>query len=95
MQTLFSSVIIAEMKHIPICTILWQDAAYSDETTLPKELPSPQLTAGFIIEANDEFVFIATNVDYYAETREVSPVDGFIIPKKTIIEFKKIGNYND
>jgi hypothetical protein len=83
------------MAKNPICSILWQDAAYSFENKLPKELPRPRLTTGFIIEANDDYTFIATNVGYNKETGELSPVDGFVIPEKAIIEFKKIGNYNE
>lgn len=83
------------MKHNPICTILWKDAAYTYEQIMPKKFPQPQLTTGFIVETNDEFTFIATNVSYNQETREISAVDGLIIPRKAIIEFKKIGNYND
>jgi hypothetical protein len=25
----------------------------------------------------------------------ITPIDGFIIPEKTIVEFKKIGNLNE
>lgn len=79
----------------PICTILWRDAAYSFESSVPNEFPQPRLTSGFIVETNDKYTFIATNVSYDNETGNFSPVDGFIIPEKSIIEFKKIGNYNE
>lgn len=83
------------MKPNPVCTILWRDAAYTFEKDLPEVLPSPRLTTGFIIETNDEYTFIATNVSYDAQTGEITPVDGFVIPEKAILEFKKIGNYHD
>jgi len=83
------------MKKNPVCTILWRDASYSFFTEAPLDLPLPQLTTGFIIQTNDEFTFIATNVEYNKNTRILHPIDGFIIPEKAIIEFKKIGNYNE
>jgi hypothetical protein len=83
------------MKKNPICTILWQDAAYSFEKELPKDFPLPNITTGFIISTNDHFTFIATNVDYDKSTGNLSPVDGFVIPEKAILGFKKIGNYNE
>ncbi len=82
------------MKKNPVCTLLWRDAAYTFETELPQEFPKPRLTAGFIIETNDSHTFIATNVSY-DELGEIIPVDGFVIPEKSIVEFKKIGNYNE
>lgn len=83
------------MKPNPVCTILWQDAAYTFDKELPEALPAPRLTTGFIIETNDEYTLIATNVAYNNETGEITPVDGFVILEKAILEFKKIGNYHD
>lgn len=83
------------MKKNPVCTILWTDASYSYFSEAPLDVPLPQLTTGFIIQTNDEFTFIATNVGYDKVTGKLFPVDGFIIPEKAIIEFKKIGNYNE
>ncbi len=82
-------------KKNPICTILWTDAAYSFESKLPEETPHPHLTSGFVIETNDLFTFIATNVSYNKETSMITPIDGMVIPSKAIIEFRKIGNYNE
>lgn len=79
----------------PICAILWTDAAYSFEEELPKELPLPQLTLGFIIETNDTFTHIATNVAYDTSTHTLQPRDGILIPEKSIINFRKIGDYNE
>ena len=83
------------MKNKPICTLLWRDASYSYFTEAPLDIPLPQLTTGFIIQTNDEFTVIATNVEYNKNTGEIAPLDGFIIPDKAIIEFKKITNYHD
>jgi hypothetical protein len=81
------------MKKNPIYVILWRDAAYTFESEVPKELPRPRLTVGFIIKTNNEYTFIATNVSYEKETGNISPIDGFIIPKEAIIESKKINDY--
>ena len=83
------------MKKNPVCTILWRDAGYTFDKKVPLEYPRPQLTTGFIIETNKEYTFIATNVEYEKKTGKIYPVDGFIIPGKSIIEFKKIENYNE
>ena len=75
------------MKKNPICTILWRDAAYSYDQDLPRENPLPRLTVGFIIKSDDDLTFIATNVAYDSESDTISPIDGFIIPNKSIIKF--------
>lgn len=76
------------MNKNPICTILWQDAAYTFEEKMPIEPPLPQLTAGFIIKSDDEKTFIATNVKYDSKSRSLKPIDGLIIPEKSIIKFQ-------
>lgn len=83
------------MKKNPTYAILWRDAAYTFESVIPTVLPNPRLTMGFIIEKNNQYTFISTNVSYSKETGEMLPVDGFIIPEKAIIECKLIGNYNE
>lgn len=83
------------MKKNPVCTILWRDAAYTFEDKASSDLPLPQLTMGFILETNKIYTFIATNVHYDKDTGNMTPVDGLIIPEKAIIEFKRIGNYNE
>lgn len=75
----------------PVCTILWQDAAYTYEKEFPEKLPLPQLTAGFIFSENDEFINIATNVKYDQKTGEIYPINGFLIPKEVEIKFRNIG----
>ena len=78
------------MKGYPLLTILWNDAAYSFETEMPKTFPNPRLTVGFLISENEEQIFIATNVNYDAKTEIITPIDGFVIPKGTIIEKREI-----
>lgn len=77
----------------PVCVLLWRDASWS-HTKKPPGLPPLQLTTGFIIETNDEFTNIAMSVNYNPITRNLWPVDGFIIPKKAIVKFKLIGFLN-
>lgn len=78
----------------PVCVVTWQDAAYSFSKQLPREMPVPQVTAGFVISANEKFVNIATNAKYDKKNGKLWPSDGFLIPKKSIIKFKKYGNLN-
>jgi hypothetical protein len=75
----------------PVCAVWWYDAAYSFEKELPEEMPKLQLTVGFVIETNNEFLNIATDVRYKEETSEIIPERGQLIPEKAIVEFKKIG----
>lgn len=84
-----------KIKNPPVCALWWYDAAYTYEGKLPTELPQPQLTVGFIMTANDDYVNIATNVRYKAKDGSIWPVDGFIFPKKTITKFKKIRLLHD
>lgn len=77
----------------PVCTLLWLDAAYTFDKESPNHIPQPRLTTGFIVETNSEYTFIATNVSYDKESHTIVPIDGFVIPEKSILEFKKIGNY--
>lgn len=79
----------------PVCVIYWRDAAYVYDKNFPDEEPSLQVTAGFTVKANDSYVNIATNINYNRATGELWPVDGFIIPKSAIVEFKKIGFLNN
>lgn len=83
------------MHKNPICSIIWSDAAFSYNENIPKEIPNPRLTIGFIVETNNDYTFIATNVDYDKNSGKLAPVDGFIIPDRAIIEFKKIGNMHE
>jgi hypothetical protein len=83
------------MKKNPVCAIMWRDAAYTFEKNIPLEFPKPRLTAGFICKVEDKYTFIATNVAYNTETHKLTAVDGFVIPKGAIIEFRKIGDYNE
>lgn len=75
----------------PFCVVVWQDAAYSFAKKLPKELPLPQLTTGLVIEENDNFLNLATNTSFNKKIKNLEPRDGFLIPRKTILKFKKLG----
>jgi len=79
----------------PVCAIAWLDATYTFKKKFSKELAHAQVTTGFVIEANDEYTNIATNVNYNLKTGELWPVDGFIIPKGAQLEFRKIVDLND
>ena len=83
-----------KFKKNPVCALLWTDAAYYFEESLPKELPLPQLTLGFVIETNEAFTHIATTVRYDTSTHTLQALDGILIPEKAIINFRKIGDYN-
>ena len=78
-------------KNPPVCVLWWQDAYYSYEKELPNESPPIELTAGFIFVATDDYVNIATNVRYDKKDGTIWPIDGFVIPEKATLEFKKIG----
>ena len=78
----------------PVCAILWQDASYTFEKTMPLKTPLPRLVLGFVVSANKDFTHIATNVEYNKDKDSIYPIDGFLIPEKTIIKFKKIGYFN-
>ena len=80
-----------KLKNPPVCALWWKDAAYSYGEKLTSALPPTQLTAGFVMAATDEYVNIATNVDYDEKDKTIWPIDGFVIPKKAIVEFKRIG----
>lgn len=91
--------IILDMKKTkyknPVCVVIWQDAAFSYEKNIPKGLPLPQLTTGFVIKENKNFLNIATNVGFNKRTNLLELKDGFLIPRKTILKFKKIGYLNE
>ena len=76
----------------PVCIIWWRDAARCFDKTLPSKPPLLQVTAGFIIVTNRKKLNIATNVNYNSKTGKLWPVDGFVIPKGTIVKFKKLEN---
>ena len=78
-------------KRNPICSILWQDASYSYEDNLPDNSPPLQLTVGFIVSENEDYINIATNVNYNPGTKNLWPVDGFVIPKNAIKKLQKAG----
>lgn len=84
---------MSDKPNNPICAITWRDAAFSfEEEIFP--IPKNKVTVGFIIEAGDDYVNIATTTDYDSETGKIYPKDGYLIPKKAIIDFIKIGDFN-
>jgi hypothetical protein len=78
-------------KRNPVCAIWWRDAAYSYDEQMPAEIPPVQVTTGFVVHATGDFTNIAVNVNYNLKKNTLWQVDGFIIPEKAIIKFKKIG----
>ena len=84
-----------KLKNPPVCALWWQDAAYSYEKKLPDKFPHTQLTTGFVVVATDDFVNIATNVSYDEKDGTIWPIDGFVVPKKAITEFKRIKRLHD
>lgn len=74
-----------------IYAVFWRDAAYSFNSELPPDQPITDLTVGFIISENENFINIATNVDYDHESGRIKPADGFLIPRGTIIKITKAG----
>jgi hypothetical protein len=79
----------------PICTILWRDASYTFEPAVPKNLPAPTLTGGFIVFTDDQFTNICCSAEYDEKSGKITPKDGFLIPEKTILDFKKVGDLHD
>lgn len=84
-----------KLKNPPVCALWWWDAAYSYEENFPDALPLPQLTTGFIVTATDDYTNIATNVSFDEKDGTIWPIDGFVVPKKAITEFKRIGLLHD
>lgn len=82
--SLFSLNII-DMKNIS--EIIWQDAAYSYNASIPNNFPSTERTIGVIVEETDEYINIATNFEKINEKER--PTDGFVIPKGAIISIKR------
>lgn len=78
-------------KKNPVCVVYWRDAAYSYQKKLPSQNPPLQVTSGFVVVSADAFTNIAVNVNYNQKDDTLWPVDGFVIPEKAIIKFKRIG----
>lgn len=81
-------------KKNPICAITWRDAAYSYEKILPQKMPPIKVACGFVVRATDQWINMATNVNYNPKTKKLWPVDGFVIPRKAIINFRKLKYFN-
>ena len=76
-----------------VSAVFWQDAAYSFQDKLPKEFPPIEITTGIITAKNKSFINIATNLNYFAN-KKIKTKDGFLIPMKTIVKIKKIGQFD-
>jgi len=83
-------------KNKSILMVIWQDAAYSDRTKLPKKMPPMQITFGLFLGETKEAINIGMNchLDFVNKKVINESVDAFLIPKKVIKEIKKIGNFN-
>jgi hypothetical protein len=68
---------------------MWHDAAYCFDKKLPEYSPAVQITDGFIVKETDKYINIAVNVKYSSEEEGYWPIDGFVIPKKTITKIKR------
>lgn len=78
---------------VKVCAILWRDASFIYTKKLA-DLPMLQLTTGFIIEDNKEFINIAMNVNYNPKVNKFWALDGFIIPKKAVVKSEIIYSLN-
>jgi len=78
----------------PVCAITWRDAFYSFAEEPPKECPLPNVTVGFIVEENERYVNIATNVLYERKDHTITPIDGLVIPRGCIIAFEKLSYFD-
>ncbi|HET8574946.1 MAG TPA: hypothetical protein VFM02_02110 [Candidatus Paceibacterota bacterium] len=78
-------------KRSQFTIIFWRDAGFSYKKTLPKDRPGLQVTFGVVVNETEDFVNLATNLDY-DETGEKSSevVDGFLIPKNVIVKREDI-----
>ena len=72
-----------------IVMITWKDAAYTFEGEFPDHLPEIQTAVGFVIEDTPEFIKIANNA-YIEPSGKVLPIDGFLIPKKTVLKVQEL-----
>jgi hypothetical protein len=76
-----------------IVAIEWFDAGYTDKESSLDVFPPLQHTFGALIEETDEYVNVAVNM--YGENNISEPIDGFLIPKSTIVRMFDIGVYSN
>jgi|GEM_PF-1060465 len=74
-----------------IIVVEWFDAGYTDKESSVDVFPPAQHTVGVLVEETDEYVHVAVNM--YCENEIVEPIDGFFIPKATIVRMSDIGPY--
>ncbi len=82
------------MNKNPCVCILWNDAAYTNDKKVLSSVPPPQLTCGFVIDENKEYINLSVNSYYVKGKKVIQPIDGFIIPIGSIINFKKMNFYD-
>jgi len=79
------------MSDNKIYKVIWQDASYSYDKKI-ESLPRQEITVGFIVKENEDYINIATNIDYDQTKNTYEPDNGFLIPKKVIIKLEEISN---
>lgn len=79
-------------KHKSILKVIWQDAAYSNQSRLPRAMPPKQITFGLFLGETKKAVNIGMNC--HLEKNKITDChDSFIIPKESIekiIEIEEI-----
>lgn len=75
----------------PVCLVYWRDASYTFNKKIPENIPTENITCGFIISSSEEFINVSSNVSYDSKMDKIVPNDGFIIPKSAVTLFKKVG----
>ncbi|MFH1767085.1 MAG: hypothetical protein ABH826_03265 [Patescibacteria group bacterium] len=83
-------------KNKSILMVVWQDAAYSDRTKLPKKMPPRQITFGLFLDQTKEAINVGMNchLDFINKKIINESIDAFLIPKKAIKEIKNLGDFN-
>jgi hypothetical protein len=76
-----------------IVAIEWFDAGYTDKDSSVDVFPPTQHTFGVLMGETDEYVHVTVNM--YCENDAREPIDGFFIPKSTIIRMSDIGLYTN
>lgn len=77
-----------KIKKYPLYLVKWQDAAFSYRRRLPRILPPPSFTVGFLTNKNKSFIKLVVN--FKNIKGRFKPIDGFLIPRKTIIKMTKL-----
>ncbi|MFH1551588.1 MAG: hypothetical protein ABIC36_01755 [bacterium] len=83
-------------KNKTILMIIWQDAAFSNRTELPKKMPPMQITFGLFLGETKDAINIGMNchLDFINKKIINESIDAFLIPKKVIEEIKILEDFN-